>query len=45
MQAVEHRKFAGIDDTADGIDDAAGQKPDKGTRWHQDKQIWEGKHT
>ena len=30
VQPVKHRKLAGIDDTADSIDNSAGKQPDKG---------------
>ena len=45
MLRIEDRKFQGIDHTADGVNDSAGQKPVKASPWESMKNRYECQDT
>ena len=45
MQPVEYRKFAGINNTADGVNDSPCKQPAKSIVVQQCNDIREGEHT
>lgn len=45
VQLIENRKFAGINNSAQGVNDATNQQPDKSRGRHQRNNIREGKNT
>lgn len=44
VQTVKHRKFAGINDAANGIKDTAGKEPVKRRLWHGGNNVRKGKN-
>ena len=42
MEPVKHREFAGVNYTADGVNDAAGQEPEKSISVEQGNDVAKG---